>query len=147
MIKGLIILIEMEAMGKAAKWLKLFLTGKKEKEKERCGPPPVPMESRSGPLPISHAKEKKRWSFRRSVTGTAMEQKAGNVRKGHVRGHSDSDMEQRREAVALVMATAAARDAAAQAAAAVIQLTNTATEAVEEAAAIKIQSVFRSYLV
>ena len=83
------------------------------------------------------------------MTGTAMEQKSAHVR-AHVRGYSDLDMDQKRQIAATAAATAAAEDAAVaaeQAAAAVIRLTNRATETVEEAAATKIQSIFRSYLV
>ncbi|ONK74356.1 uncharacterized protein A4U43_C03F5390 [Asparagus officinalis] len=82
-------------MGKAAKWLRLFLTGKKEKEKH--GLDPV---MQSGPLSTPPVKEKKRWSFRRSSTGTALEQKSASVR-GHARRLSDSDVDQKRQAAAI----------------------------------------------
>lgn len=137
-------------MGKAARWLRQLLTGRKE---EKCGPSPaVPVGTRSGPISMPAPKEKRRWSFRRSVTGTsaAMEQKSALVRRPHVRGYSDSDMDRKMHTAAMAMAMAAAADAAAaaeRAAAAAIRLTNRATETVEEASAIKIQSVFRSSLV
>ena len=62
----------------------------------------------------------------------------------------DVENEQKKHALAMAEATAAAADAAvaaAQAAAAVILLANDRVTAVEEASAIKIQSIFRSYLV
>ncbi|KAK4493091.1 hypothetical protein RD792_018067 [Penstemon davidsonii] len=89
-------------MGKTGKWLRNFLTGKKDhKEKDQSKINPI-----SIPQPTT-PKEKRRWSFRRSSTTLPL------------------------------------------AAVAVIQLTADAAErtiAYEEAAAIKIQSVFRGYL-
>lgn len=65
----------------------------------------------------------------------------------------ESEDEQKKHAMAVAVATAAAADAAvaaAQAAAAIMKLTAATTgraNPVEEAAATKIQAVFRSYLV
>ncbi|KAF5736802.1 protein IQ-DOMAIN 14-like [Tripterygium wilfordii] len=150
-------------MGKTGRWLRSFLTGKKEKEKDKeKSTAQVPSNSTEIPAtPISTLpntpKEKRRWSFRRS-SATAPPSKDLNSleqngeRTPVVQDNLDSEDELKKHARAVAAATAAAADAAvaaAQAAAAVIRLTAAATGragAVEEAAAIKIQSVFRAYL-
>ncbi|CAI0465802.1 unnamed protein product [Linum tenue] len=119
-------------MGKTGKWLKNFLTGKKEKEKEK--------------------EKKRRWSFRRtSATATANSVEPPSVPAAPATppARLGSENEQKKHAMAMVAATAAAADAAvaaAQAAAAVIRLTAERKSAIEQAAAVMIQSVFRSYL-
>ena len=154
-------------MGKAGKWLRNFLTGKKEKEKEKdkCAGA-ANLNSSNGTenptTPVSTApKEKRRWSFRRSsATATPTASKELNFAESNViasqtaqAATTDAQNEQRKHAMAVAAATAAAADAAvaaAQAAAAVIRLTsssNGTARSIEEAAAIKIQSVFRSHLV
>jgi hypothetical protein len=147
-------------MGKSGKWLKSFLTGKKDKEREKKGTTqqnsPI-IENPVTPISIPPAtpKEKRRWSFRRS-SATAAAPKDSNstepiatTQPAAVQGTLDSDNEQKMHAMAMAAAADAAM-AAAQAAAAVIRL-NTATSrrnsTIEEDAAVKIQSVFRSYLV
>ncbi|CAL1396589.1 unnamed protein product [Linum trigynum] len=154
-------------MGKTGKWLKNFLTGKKEKEGDNNNN----REKDSGVIssqdstasvenpaatPISHPpttpKEKRRWSFRRS-SATAManpvEPPSVPAAPATLPARLGSENEQKKHAMAMVAATAAAADAAvaaAQAAAAVIRLTAERKRAIEEAAAVMIQSVFRSYL-
>ncbi|XVE65958.1 hypothetical protein DITRI_Ditri08aG0042100 [Diplodiscus trichospermus] len=152
-------------MGKTAKWLKSFLTGKKDKEKEKGKytsnqNSSVAPENPSTPMSIPPAtpKEKRRWSFRRS-SATATPTKDLNCTEHvattptpSVEATLDNEEEQKKHAMAVAVATAAAADAAvaaAKAAAVMIRLTAAATEkasSAEEAAAIKIQSVFRSYL-
>lgn len=137
-------------MGKTGKWIKRLLKGKKEKDedkkkvKEKVGEvSPVPAESRSTPSATT-PKEKRRWSFRRS-TGTKDVNSPDPVAITTVQSIEESENEQKKHA----MAVAAAADAAAQAAAAMTQVTATAcgrSSAIEEAAAIKIQAVFRSHL-
>ncbi|PIN07607.1 hypothetical protein CDL12_19824 [Handroanthus impetiginosus] len=152
-------------MGKTGKWLRNFLTGKKEKGKEsKSGSnPPVsacnveeyhqPTTPVSIPQPMT-PKEKRRWSFRRSSAGAPGRPDSSSVESMRTPSHvyMEND-DSKKHALALAAATAAAADAAvaaAKAAAAVIQLTAAAASGkardVEEAAATKIQSVFRAYL-
>ncbi|KAK9287692.1 hypothetical protein L1049_016130 [Liquidambar formosana] len=153
-------------MGKTSKWLRSFLTGKKDKEKkekEKCNsnqPTIIATEIPTTPIsiPPTTPKEKRRWSFRRS-SATAPGPKDSNSVEAiattppAVQTMLDADNEQKKHAMAVAAATAAAADAAvaaAQAAATMIRLTaatNGRASAVEDAAAIKIQAVFRSYLV
>lgn len=142
-------------MGKTGKWIRNFLTGKKDKERERHtkinhqipsyndNRPTTPI---SIPQPTT-PREKRRWSFRRS---------SAKPEPNSVDNAMDLHMENdtKKHALAVAAATAAAADAAvaaAKAAAAVIQITAAASgkeaSAFEEAAAVKIQSVFRAYLV
>ncbi|KAJ4967817.1 hypothetical protein NE237_014518 [Protea cynaroides] len=153
-------------MGRTSKWIKSFLNGgKKEKEKKFDGQPSsVATENPTTPIIIlpSTPKEKRRWSFRRSsATSTATATKDSNstdmVSTSAAAGQSDTlveaEIEQKNHVMAVVAATAAAADAAlaaAQAAAVAIRLSNAPAPArtivIQEAAAIRIQSVFRSYL-
>ncbi|KAL5702207.1 IQ-domain [Ranunculus cassubicifolius] len=119
----------------------------------------------------STPKEKKRWSFRRSPATTPTKDstsvdstpvisapvvqtiaESAEEQKKVVQTISESVEEQKKNTMAMVAAGAAAADAAvaaAEAAAVVIRLTTAANEkqsAIEDAAAIKIQSYFRSYL-
>ncbi|XP_061376190.1 protein IQ-DOMAIN 19-like [Gastrolobium bilobum] len=147
-------------MGRTSKWLKNFLTGKKDKEKSATN-----LNSSNGTenptTPISTTpKEKKRWSFRRSsatATPPTASKELNSVESNAtasqtVQAATDAQNEQRKHAMAVAAATAAAADAAvaaAQAVAAVIRLTsgsNGTSRSIEEDAAIKIQSVFRSHL-
>ncbi|KAJ7954844.1 Protein IQ-DOMAIN like [Quillaja saponaria] len=147
-------------MGKTGKWLKSFLTGKKEKERLATSHNySITNENPATPNsnPQATPKEKKRWSFRRS-SATAPASKDRNsaesiaITPPTVPAPLDPENEQIKQAMAVAAATAAAADAAvaaAQAAAAVIRLTagsNSTASMIEHAAAIKIQSVFRSYL-
>lgn len=143
-------------MGKTGKWLRNFWTrGKKDKEKQK-GKSASNFELSNGTesptTPISTTpKEKRRWSFRRS-SATATPPKELNFAESKVTASvtlqtaTDSQNEQRKHAMAVAAATADA----AQAATAVICMnsnSNGTFSSIEEAAAIKIQSVFRSYLV
>lgn len=151
-------------MGKTSKWLKSFLTGKKDKEKEKCTSNLTASNVTENPstpnliLPIT-PKEKRRWSFRRSsATAAAFKdlnstEPVATTQPATQVANVDTEEEQKKQALAVAAATAAAADAAvaaAQAAAAVIRLTASASgraSVIEEASAIKIQSVFRAYLV
>ncbi|KAJ3674741.1 hypothetical protein LUZ60_005357 [Juncus effusus] len=137
-------------MGKTGKWLKNLLTGKKDKDKDK---PNKEKTINSTPVP----KEKRRWSFRRpSESRKDLNSADQSLASTSAHGFLETRIDPDRNAVAVAVATAAAADAAvaaAQAAAAMIRLTTTGTgngrrrkSAVEEMAAVKIQSVFRSYL-
>lgn len=158
-------------MGKTGRWLRHFLTGKKDKDhkdKDKSStnhtrnPSSIPTEKPTTPISFlpTTPKEKRRWSFRRSSASPASPSKdlnsselvAAATATPALLATLDSENEQKKHAMAMAAATAAATDAAvaaAQAAAAVIRLTAAANRrgsAIEEFAAIKIQSVFRSYL-
>ncbi|KAJ6890591.1 hypothetical protein NC651_024176 [Populus alba x Populus x berolinensis] len=117
-------------MGKPGKWLRSFLTGKKDKEKEKGTSNQNSTPSIENPvtpisIPPTTAKEKRRWSFRRS-SATAAAPKDSNyteptatTQPAAVQDTFDSENEQKMHAIAV---------------------------ANKEAKAIKIQSVFRSYL-
>ncbi|XP_038875353.1 protein IQ-DOMAIN 14-like [Benincasa hispida] len=154
-------------MGKTSKWLRNFLTGKKDKEKEKCPSNQIfstTSEYPATPISIRHnPKEKKRWSFRRPSAAAAvlvssrdsfpfpLEMVSTSMPVAQAAMDVDYE-ENKKQDLAMVVAKAEVADAAvaaAQAAATAIRLTEVAyvkaTE-FEEAAAIKIQSVFRSYL-
>ncbi|KAK2647087.1 hypothetical protein Ddye_022282 [Dipteronia dyeriana] len=152
-------------MGKTGKWLKSFLTGKKEKGKFTSNQDFASGASENPTTPNlilpTTPKEKRRWSFRRSsaTAPSAAAPKDSNstetiaTAKLEIQADKvDNEDEKKKHVMAVAAATAAAADAAvaaAQAAAVVIRLTSAATErasAIEEAAATKIQSVFRGYL-
>ncbi|RZS23873.1 hypothetical protein BHM03_00056907 [Ensete ventricosum] len=144
-------------MGKAGRWLRSFLTGKKKdanKEKAESSSP-LPTKTQSAPISVPAPRDKKRWSFRRSAGPGKTSGSPELSISAPVQGLSAAEIEQKRHAMAVVVATAAAADAAvaaAQAAAAVIRLTTTASTkhksstVDEDAAAVKIQSAFRAYL-
>ncbi|KAL3505977.1 hypothetical protein ACH5RR_031359 [Cinchona calisaya] len=154
-------------MGKTSKWIRNFLKGKKDKEKEKeknaSNLQPTSISTEHVPttpitIPPTTPKEKRRWSFRRS-SATAPGQRDLNSTDMMIattpptqQALLETENDQKKHALAVAAATAAAADAAAaaaKAAAAVIQLTAAAsgrTTAIEDAAATKIQSVFRSYL-
>lgn len=130
-------------MGKAARWLRGLLGMKKDKES---------VEKFSS---FSDKKEKKRWSLGRTSKDSGG---VGVVDSAWLRSSfaaDESEKEQNSHAIAVAAATAAAADAAvaaAQAAVAVVRLTSRGRGALfvtqrEKWAAVKIQSVFRGYLV
>lgn len=105
----------------------------------------------AAPVSIPMPKEKRRWSFRRT-SAASLPSKDSNPATAAQLG-SKAEKEQRMHAMAVAVATAAAADAAvaaAQAAAVVISLTGAPSargyESAEEAAAARIQAVFRGYL-
>ncbi|XP_062216739.1 protein IQ-DOMAIN 19-like [Phragmites australis] len=135
-------------MGKAGRWLKSFLSGKKD----RPQPEAMPVMA----LPPGTPKEK-RWSFRRpEPAGKGAETPAagrGVSDEGLGLSASDIEFDQKKHAVAVAVATAAAADAAvaaAHAAAAVAHLSSRRghlpASLVEDAAAVRIQATFRGYL-
>ncbi|WOL10954.1 hypothetical protein Cni_G19714 [Canna indica] len=142
-------------MGKAGKWLKSFLTGKKDEKKEKAETPTSPLTSKtqSAPISVPVPKEKKRWSFRRSVGAGRSSNSSELSISAPLQGLSEAEIDQKRHAMAVAVATAAAADAAvaaAQAAAAVMRLTAATQQQAttkEEEAATKIQSAYRGYLV
>lgn len=150
----------MKEMGKTSKWIRNLLTGKKDREKISSNHQQVSIGTENPTTPISipptTPKEKRRWSFRRSSAAQTGQKDLNSMDTTlpAVQAAVESENEQKKHAMAVAMATAAAADAAvaaAQAAAAMIRLASAApggrASAIEEAAATKIQSVFRSYLV
>lgn len=164
-------------MGKASKWIKNLLSGKKDKDQKETeknsssSTTGYCIQTNSNSTVIDHPttpisvlpttpKEKRRWSFRRSsATAPAQKEVVNSTRMEATtpsalqQGLLETENDQKKHALAVAAATAAAADAAAaaaKAAAAVIQLTAAASgraTAVEESAVVKIQSVFRGYLV
>lgn len=147
-------------MGKKSKWITKFLTGKKDKEKSSENQQiSTNYENPATPISVlpTNPKEKRRWSFRRSSASQTPQKDLSSVETAAVvapvQSSLEPDNEQKKHAMALALATTAAADAAvaaAQAAAAMMRLaaaTPGKATPVEEAAATKIQSVFRSYLV
>lgn len=140
-------------MGRATRWLKGLLGMKKEKD--HVGNTSTTSGDR---------KEKKRWSFAKSGkdTGSTIDHVTNNLPpnvpvpdSAWLRSYlAESDKEQNKHAIAVAAATAAAADAAvvaAQAAVAVVRLTSQGGGLMfgkkERWAAMKIQTVFRGYLV
>lgn len=154
----------MKEMGKTSKWIRNLLTGKKDREKISTNHQQISIGTENPTTPISipptTPKEKRRWSFRRSSVAQTGQKDLNSMDTTNtttlpaVQAAVESENEQKKHAMAIAMATAAAADAAvaaAQAAAAMIRLASNPpggrASAIEEAAATKIQSVFRSYLV
>ncbi|URE27396.1 IQ calmodulin-binding motif family protein [Musa troglodytarum] len=143
-------------MWKTGKWLRSFLTGKKDgkKEKAESSSSPLPIKSQSSPISVPAPKEKSRWSYPRwAGAGKSLSSPKLSTSAPPLQRLSEAAIDNKRHAMAVAVATAAAADAAvaaAQAAAAVVHLTTAATKqkasAVEEDAATKIQSAFRAYL-
>jgi hypothetical protein len=146
-------------MGKAGRWLRSILAGKKGGGRRRgnkegqCDATPF------AELPAAASpREKKRWSFRRPAPPGKAATPSSSIPEPSVTGAagglsvSVSVSERALEPVAVAVATAAAADAA-SAAATVICLTAAEAEddlytcPIEEAAAATIQATFRGYLV
>lgn len=124
-------------MGKAGRWLKSFLSGKKDGKPPQQGeatpvlalPPPAPKE--------------KRWSFRRpvpvgkSAAGETPPKEKSVADEGlvGVSAPLDIEFEQKKQAVAVAVARLSSRRASLPA------------SVVEDAAAVRIQATFRGYLV
>ncbi|KAG6593494.1 hypothetical protein SDJN03_12970, partial [Cucurbita argyrosperma subsp. sororia] len=137
-------------MGKATRWLKGLLGIKKDKD------PSGNSDSKPTPV-VSDRKEKKRWSFAKSGRDSGQTPpRTVAVDSAWFSSYiSDSEKEQNKHAIAVAAATAAAADAAvaaAQAAVAVVRLTSQRrgplyTTGRDRWAAVKIQTVFKGYLV
>ncbi|KAG5061790.1 hypothetical protein GLYMA_02G004600v4 [Glycine max] len=119
-------------MGRTGKWLRNLLTGKRsdrEKEKEKCGTNMCLLSGTSTPVSTTTTttKEKRRWSFRRSSASRELNLAEFGVTASSVTVQNDQNAEndQRKHDP---------------------DSNGLSTRCVEEAAAIKIQSVFRSYL-
>lgn len=148
-------------MGKAGKWLRSFLPGGSRRGRDKPGAPALAPAAEpdlalpgtaSTPASTPGAKEKRRWSFRRPAAPAKDAAQRRLAPYGFLEPRVDPDQ----HAVAVAIATAAAAEAAMaakQAAAAVVRLSASAPGSkrtvigIEDAAAIKIQAVFRSYLV
>ena len=145
-------------MGRAGKWLRSFLPGRWGKA-GAADPADLalalPGATTTTPASTAGAKEQRRWSFRRPAAASPAKDAQGGrlARYGSLEPRAlDPDQ----HAVAVAIATAAAAEAAVaakHAAAAVVRLSSSAPGSkrtvigIDEAAAIKIQAVFRSYLV
>ncbi|CAN6318428.1 unnamed protein product [Urochloa humidicola] len=152
-------------MGKAGRWLKSIIAGRKDGGRKAL----PPQQGDATPLPAAGGspREKKRWSFRRPAPATAQQQGKAALGPSPLSSSLDApavsgrELEQSEHAVAVAVAAAAAADAAvmaaAEAAAAVARLAmaeedreerdvSVITCAVEEAAAARIQATFRGYL-
>jgi hypothetical protein len=122
-------------MGKAGRWLRHFLPGGRRGKDKPLASAPEPDQGTTTPASTPGAKEKRRWSFRRPAAG---KEKAYG---GFVEPHVDPDQH------AVAVATAAAAEAAKQAAFRMSASKRAAVVVgIEDAAAIKIQAVFRAYL-
>lgn len=130
-------------MGRATRWLRSLLMGKKDGKdpKEKV---------------TSCRKEKKRWSFGKSEKDAEGDAGRAPANPAWLRSFcSEREEERNKRTMAVAAATAAAADAAvaaAQAAVAVVRLTSKGRGAVfggarERWAATKIQAFFRGYLV
>lgn len=140
-------------MGRATRWLRSLLGGKKEikepKDYTSCG--------------AQGRREKKRWSFGKSASDLGQLLVGQNpsaavsvdTDTAWLRSiYAESAKDQNKHAIAVAAATTVAADAAvaaAQAAVAVVRLTSqgraTMTGVHERRAAVKIQTAFRGYLV
>ncbi|PKA64491.1 Protein IQ-domain 14 [Apostasia shenzhenica] len=140
-------------MGRATKWLRSLLGGKRERREHKDEA------AAAASISTENGREKKRWSFKSgrdsgNTAGRFLEESMDMELLQTL--YAETDKEQSNHALAVAAATAAAADAAvtaAQAAVAVVQLTSRGRSnmpgiiAVQELlAAIKIQKVFRGYL-
>lgn len=137
-------------MGKATRWLKGLLGMKKDKGRDNGGD--------SSSSISSEKREKTRWSFGKSGSDNSviprdnLQVKDAAWLRSYI---AETERDQNKHAIAVAAATAAAADAAvaaAQAAMAVVRLTSngrgtTYGSETEKWAAIKVQTVFRGFLV
>jgi len=143
----------LKEMGRTGKWLRNLLTGKRdrEREKEKCttnlcllnGTTENPATPASSSTTATTPKEKRRWSFRRSSASRELNLAESGVTASVTVQTTTTDVENDPRKHHTVVAVPAAD-------AAMICLTpdsNISSTSIEETAAIKIQSVFRSYLV
>ena len=133
-------------MGKAGRWLKSFLSGKKDRPRAEA-------------MAVAGPPKDKHWSFRRpgqegKAAATTPAAGRGGPDEGLGLSATDIEFEQKKHAMAVAVATAAAADAAvaaAHAAAAVARLSSRRASLpaslVEDTAAVRIQATFRGYLV
>lgn len=137
-------------MGKASKWIKNFLTGKKSSSHQ-----PTSVDAHQNlKTPVSESlassKDKRRWSFRKPATTEAYQELNVVNTTANMKVTLEAENEQKRHALTVAVATAAAAEAASQTTnEAVTRLTYSAPRvatSVQDTAATKIQSVFRSYL-
>jgi hypothetical protein len=151
-------------MGRAGKWLRSFLPSRRGGRDKAAGAAaetdlalalPGTGTAVTTPASTPGAKEKRRWSFRRPAAASPGAKDAPGGRLAAY-GSLEPRVDPDQHAVAVAIATAAAAEAAMaakHAAAAVVRLSASAPGSkrtvigIEEAAAIKIQAVFRSYLV
>ncbi|XP_026665830.1 uncharacterized protein LOC113460912 [Phoenix dactylifera] len=139
-------------MGMAARWLKSFLTGKREEKKTLTSS--LLTKAQLDPIQVRTPKEKKRWSFRKQAAAGKGSTSPDQTVSTPTNALLEAEIDQKTHAMAVAAtaaATAGVAVAAAQAAADVMSLTSATTgktsSAIEEAAVIKVQAAFRSYLV
>lgn len=139
-------------MGKTGKWFKSFLTGKKEKDQKNSNGNCINNQSNS----TNHQnpttpKEKKRWSFRRS-SATNTTTATATVKSADAINAQPNELGESVAAAAAAVVEKPAHEGDTDSGAAVSNATVGQEIPVnncilEEAAAVKIQSVYRSYLV
>lgn len=104
-------------MGKASKWIKNLLTGKKSSSHQ-----PISVDAQQNPkTPISDSlassKDKRRWSFRKAFNTETYQHELNIVdTTSNMKATLEAENEQKRHALTVAVATAAAADAAAKAA-------------------------------
>ncbi|TVU46044.1 hypothetical protein EJB05_05561, partial [Eragrostis curvula] len=141
-------------MGKAGRWLRHFLPGGRRDRSKDKPLAPEPDQPLVLTATTPGAKEKRRWSFRRPAAASPGpgKEKDGGGRVAAYAFLAEPRVDPDQHAVAVAIATAAAAEAAMvakHAAAAAVRLSaskRVAVVGIEDAAAIKIQAVFRSYL-
>ncbi|KAF3783343.1 IQ-DOMAIN 31 protein [Nymphaea thermarum] len=139
-------------MGKASKWLRSFWGRNKEqvKDKEKLNQTPS-AEDRSAPTASQIPKEKRRWSFSRSNpkdsnSPNSSAANADTTTTGSIISACESESEQKKHEIAVSAKDTVLVGDTAAAVSRLILVSSHLTVA-EEIAAIKIQAVFRSYLV
>ncbi|KAL7593090.1 hypothetical protein Lser_V15G33215 [Lactuca serriola] len=124
-------------MGKTTKWIKNLLAGKKDRTTNQ---PPIATQDRTPRTPISThpttPKEKSRWSFRRSSATSTTTPNSTDIASTTPPSFQPENFEHKNHAPAMAAPQGEATT--------MIRLTN--IDVKEATSAIKIQSVFRSYL-